>query len=69
MATSSASSTPSPPWLEVHPHWQGRGIGTELLHRVVAELEGMYAIDLCCDPAPVPYYEARGFHSFAGAGL
>jgi GNAT superfamily N-acetyltransferase len=57
------------PWLEVHPDWQGRGIGTELLHRVFAQLDGMYSINLCCDPDLVPYYVARGFRALAGAGM
>lgn len=57
------------PWLEVHPDHQGRGIGGELLARLVAELEGHYAIDLCCDPELVAYYETRGFRGLAGAGL
>ncbi|WP_390620198.1 GNAT family N-acetyltransferase [Nigerium massiliense] len=34
------------PWLEVHPDYQGRGIGRELVTRLVAELQDMYAIDL-----------------------
>lgn len=57
------------PWLEVHPDHHGLGIGAELVRRVVAQLEGMYAIDLCCDPELLPYYERLGFTTFGGAGL
>ena len=57
------------PWLEVRPECQGRGIGTELMRRIVAQLEGMYAIDLCCDPGMLPFYERLGFLGLAGAGL
>lgn len=57
------------PWLEVHPDHQGQGLGRELVRRLVVELDGMYAIDLCCDPELVPYYESQGFTGFAGAGL
>lgn len=57
------------PWLEVHPDHQDEGIGTELVRRVVAELDGMYAIDLCCDTDLLPYYEKLGFITFGGAGL
>lgn len=57
------------PWLEIHPEYQGRGIGGQLIRRIVAELDGMYAIDLCCDHELVPYYERLGFTGFAGAGV
>lgn len=57
------------PWLEVHPDHQGQGIGAELVRRIVAELDGMYAIDLCCDTELFPYYERLGFTTFGGAGL
>ncbi len=57
------------PWLEVRPDHQGAGLGTELLRRMVTQLDGMYAIDLCCDPELVPYYEQRGFWPLAGAGM
>lgn len=55
------------PWLEVHPAYRGRGIGRSLVQRLVAQLDGMYAIDLCCDPELVPFYERLGFVGLAGA--
>nr|WP_281497260.1 GNAT family N-acetyltransferase [Ornithinimicrobium sp. F0845] len=57
------------PWLEVHPDHQGQGIGAELVRRIVAQLDGMYAVDLCCDTELFPYYERLGFTTFGGAGL
>ncbi|WP_130866342.1 GNAT family N-acetyltransferase [Acidipropionibacterium timonense] len=57
------------PWLEVHPDFQGQGIGRDLISRIVAELDGMYSIDVCCDPELVPYYEKLGFLPLSGAGL
>ena len=34
------------PWLEVHPDYQGQGIGTELVNRLVAQLEGLSLIHI-----------------------
>ena len=48
------------PLLEVLPDWRGRGIGSELMRRVLARLGGRYAVDLVCDPELVPFYEALG---------
>ena len=49
------------PFLEVLPEYRGRGIGRELVRRVVEALGGRYAIDLVCDDDLVPYYERLGF--------
>lgn len=57
------------PWLEVHPDYQNRGVGAELVRRMVAELDGMYAIDLMCDPSLVGWYEKLGFQGSTGAVL
>ena len=48
------------PLLEVLPAYQGRGIGTELVKRMSAELDCLYLVDLTCDPGLVPFYERLG---------
>ena len=34
------------PLLEVLPEYQGRGLGRAVLERLLAQLEGLYAVDL-----------------------
>jgi len=46
--------------LEVLPAWRGRGIGTELMRRMLDRLGDRYAIDLVCDEDVVPFYERLG---------
>ncbi|MBT2663403.1 GNAT family N-acetyltransferase [Bacillus sp. ISL-45] len=48
------------PFLEVRPEYKNRGIGKELVHRMMNELAEIYMIDLCCDDDLVPYYEKLG---------
>lgn len=57
------------PWLEVLPSFQGQGIGTELMRRVVAEASHFYSIDLTCDEDLRPYYERLGMFALTGMGL
>jgi ribosomal protein S18 acetylase RimI-like enzyme len=48
------------PLLEVLPAYRGRGIGTELVRRVLERLRDRYSIDLVCDADLVPFYERLG---------
>jgi ribosomal protein S18 acetylase RimI-like enzyme len=48
------------PFLEVLPHYKNKGIGKELVKRMLKELDDLYMIDLCCDDDLVPYYEKFG---------
>jgi ribosomal protein S18 acetylase RimI-like enzyme len=58
------------PLLEVLPEYQGRGIGAELVRRLLAELDGLYMVDLCCDEDVVGFYERLGLQRWdAGMGL
>ena len=49
------------PLVEVLPGWHERGIGTELLERLLDQLTHLYAVDLTCDAELAPFYERRGF--------
>ena len=44
------------PLLEVLPAHQGQGIGSELVRRMLSELEDFYMVDLVCDPELEPFY-------------
>lgn len=48
------------PLLEVLPERRGRGIGTELVRRMLARLEGLYMVDLMCDPPLQAFYARLG---------
>ncbi|MGB7342559.1 MAG: GNAT family N-acetyltransferase [Phototrophicaceae bacterium] len=48
------------PNLEVRPHYQGQGIGTELMRRMLQSLQHLYSIDLMCDDDVIPFYERLG---------
>ena len=48
------------PLLEVLPEYKNKGIGKELVNRMLKELDDIYMIDLCCDDDLVPYYEKFG---------
>lgn len=49
------------PHLAVLPEYQGNGIGSELVRRLLKDLEGLYMIDLTCDDELVSFYKRLGF--------
>jgi ribosomal protein S18 acetylase RimI-like enzyme len=57
------------PHLEVLPGYQRRGIGSELVRRMMAKLCGLYGVDLCCDPDLQPFYERFGMRPVTGMVL
>ena len=54
------------PGLEVLPAYQGRGIGSDLVRRMVEQLSDLYSIDLSCDEDVVPFYERLGLQKGIG---
>ena len=49
------------PLLEVRTEHRGRGIGRELVRRVLETLQALYMVDLSCDPELRAFYEELGF--------
>ncbi|CAH8770253.1 GNAT family N-acetyltransferase [Paenibacillus dendritiformis] len=54
------------PLLEVLPAYKNKGIGKELVNRMLTELDDIYMIDLCCDADLVPYYDKFGMTKTSG---
>lgn len=54
------------PFLEVLPGYQGKGIGQELLKRMLDKCRTLYMIDLSCDPKMQPFYERLGMEKSVG---
>ena len=52
--------------LEVLPEYQTRGIGSELMRRMLEKLKDMYMIDLLCDVDMQPFYERFGMQKTTG---
>lgn len=48
------------PLLEVLPAYQGQGVGTELLRRLLELLAPFYMVDVGCDPDIAPFYDRLG---------
>jgi predicted N-acetyltransferase YhbS len=57
------------PHLEVLPAYQGQGIGSELVQRMLAKLRQLYMIDLVCDPELQPFYARLGFQPWTAMVL
>jgi predicted N-acetyltransferase YhbS len=57
------------PHLEVLKTYQGQGIGSELVRRMLARLHALYMIDLVCDEELVPFYERFGLQPMRGMSL
>jgi ribosomal protein S18 acetylase RimI-like enzyme len=51
------------PLLEVLPQYQNRGIGSELMRRLLNRFEKLYMIDLVCDEPLKVFYERFGMRS------
>jgi ribosomal protein S18 acetylase RimI-like enzyme len=54
------------PLLEVLPDYQGQGIGSQLVRRMLARLGDLYMVDLLCDPDVQPFYERHGLQRATG---
>jgi len=54
------------PLLEVLPAHQGRGIGGELMRRMLDRLRRFYMVDLSCDAQLQPFYECLGMRPAQG---
>ena len=57
------------PFLEVLPEYKNKGIGKELVNRMLNELADIYMIDLCCDDDLITYYEPFGMKKTNGMVL
>jgi ribosomal protein S18 acetylase RimI-like enzyme len=51
--------------LEVLPDFRRRGIGSALVRSVLERLDGIYMVDLTCDPDVQPFYEALGLQRWS----
>jgi len=54
------------PFLEVVPEYRGRGIGSELIRRMLGQLQDLYMTDLLCDLDLRPLYARLGMHPAVG---
>jgi ribosomal protein S18 acetylase RimI-like enzyme len=54
------------PLLEVLSEYRGRGVGSELVRRMLHRLDGLYMVDLICDPDVQSFYESLGMRPVTG---
>jgi ribosomal protein S18 acetylase RimI-like enzyme len=57
------------PHLEVLTEYQGQGIGSELVRRMLARISHLYGIDLLCDTEVQPFYERLGLRRMTGMAM
>jgi ribosomal protein S18 acetylase RimI-like enzyme len=57
------------PLLEVLPFRRRRGIASELIRQLLRELDGLYSINLHCDPELQPFYERLGMRALCGMAI
>lgn len=55
--------------LEVLPEYQGRGIGSELMRRLLDQTEGLYMVDTLCDVDVQSYYARFGMKRATGVRI
>lgn len=55
------------PLLEVLPEYKSKGIGSELVKKMMESLNDLYMVDLCCDEDVVPFY--KKFDMFHGHSM
>ena len=65
-AISDGASCAYIPHPEVLPAYQGKGIGSELVRRMLARLQHLYMIDLLCDPGVQPFSMRMGMRPATG---
>ncbi|MEO8210991.1 MAG: GNAT family N-acetyltransferase [bacterium] len=53
------------PLLEVLPDYQHRGIGSELVKRMLGKLKDYYMVDLVCDESLQNFYEKFGMKKYS----
>lgn len=57
------------PLLEVLPEYRGRGIGRELVRKMLERLDGLYMVDVLCDEPLQGFYATLGMGPATGAAL
>jgi len=57
------------PLLEVLPEYKKRGIGSELMRRMMQKLDGLYMVDLVCNKELIGYYEKFDLKSVEKFGV
>jgi len=52
------------PLLEVLPEYHGKGVGEELVSRMLSKLKDFYMIDICCRKSHNAFYEKFGMKHY-----